>query len=129
MRHRYMLNIGLEESSILGNGGRIPAPRALKAVRKSSRALHFTARIRHAVRDSDSEPTLIIEFRTETPDFDRVQRLADTLCLQLKQEAIAAAELDTSGHVEHGVLRGPMSERWGTFSPEYFVMLNGSRAA
>ena len=130
MKHRYMLNIGLDESVIIGNGVRIPASRAMRAVRRAARALfNFTSRIRYAVHDSATEPTIIVEIATETPDFGRVRLLADVLCSQLKQEAIAVAKLDANGNVEQGVLRGPMSSRWGTFNPEYFILLHGKRAS
>lgn len=128
---RYMLNIGLLESSIIGNGRRIPASKALEVVQRTTRMVFGwdAVNIAHAVHDSGSEPTLIVKMLTFGTDHDRVQLLADALCSRLRQEAIALAKLDDSGHVEFGELRGPMAERWGEFNPEYFLLLNGQRAA
>jgi len=129
--YRYMLNIGLHESSIIGNGGRIKASHAAQTVTHATLSMfNFTAeKWRQAVHNSDTEPTLVCEIRTETPDFGRVRMLAEVLCSRLKQEAVAVARLDDNGNVKHGALCGPMAERWGRFNPEYFIMLNGQRAA
>lgn len=131
MQYRYMLNVGLNESNIIGNGRRIEALEAMEVVRRTARMVFGleAADSAHAVHDSDTEPTLIFELRTAKPEPDRVRLLADALCSRLRQEAVAIAQVNASGMVEWGVLHGPMAERWGRFNPEYFIMLNGQRAA
>ena len=129
--NRYLLNIGLLESTLISDGRSIPAEVALETVRRTVSAMfyfggHVTA---HAVHDSDSEPTLIVEVTTTDPFHNRVRMLADALCSQLRQEAIAIAELNADGCIKWGDLRGPMADRWGSFNPEFFLLLDGSRAA
>ena len=129
--NRYVLNIGLLESTIISDGRSISAQDAVEAVRRAVWAMfdyagHVAA---HAVHDSDSEPTLVVEVTTSAPFHDRVRMLADALCSQLRQEAVAVAELNADGGIEWGDLRGPMADRWGSFNPEYFLLLDGTRAA
>jgi len=129
--NRYLLNIGLQESTIIGNGQRIPASDALEVVRRTARMVfgREAANTAHAVHDSDSEPTLIVEIGTSRPERDRVRLLADALCSRLRQEAVAVAQMSAEDRIEWGDLCGPMAGRWGEFNPDYFLMLNGRRAA
>lgn len=130
---RYLLNVGLQESTIMSDGRNISAEGALETVRNVVRAMFDkAAAVRaSAVHESDSEPTLVVEIFTSLPFCDRVRVLADALCSLLRQEAVAVARVDRDGggEIVWGDLRGPMAARWGEFAAEYFLLLDGTRAA
>lgn len=116
---RYLLNIGLLETT--------HAEDALDAVRHvAGWVFDWDASVgAHAVRDSDTGPTLVVEILTKRPDSGRVRLLADMLCTRLRREAIAVAMLsDLPGLLLWGDLRGPMAERRGGFNKKYFLMLD-----
>lgn len=129
--NRYILNIGLLESTVLGNGGPISADGAIETVRDLVGMLWDgrAAVTAYAVHQSDTEPTLVVEIWVDGPAVDRMEALADLLAVRLRQEAVAGAAMTPSGRVGYGFLRGPMADRWGDFSPEYFLLLDGHRAA
>lgn len=129
--NRYILNIGLLESSILGDGGAISAAGAIETVRDLVGMLWDgnAAVAAHAVHQSDTEPTLVVEVRTTGPAISRMAMLGDLLAVRLRQEAVACAALLPSGAVAYGFLRGPLAARWGEFVPEFFLLLDGRRAA
>lgn len=129
--HRYLLNVGLVESRTIGAGANLSAHGALTIVRELVDSLWdgSAAVVAHAVHESDSEPTLIVEIRTPRPAIGRMGMLAEILASRLRQEAIAVATLLPSGAVGYGYLFGPMAAKWGAFNPAYFLLLNGKRAA
>ena len=129
--NRYMLNVGLLESKVMADGRAISAAGALTIVRDMVESIFDGSAVvmSHAVHTSDSEPTLVVEIRTAGPRVGRMAMLAEILCSRLRQEAIAFAALLPSGAVSYGMLRGPMAHRWGDFNPEFFLLLNGERAA
>lgn len=129
--NRYILNIGLLESSILGDGGAISAAHAVETVRALVGMLWDgdAVVVAHAVHQSDSEPTLVVDVRTTGPAPYRMAMLGDLLAVRLRQEAVACAALLPSGAVAHGFLRGPLAARWGEFAPEFFLLMDGRRAA
>lgn len=129
--NRYILNIGLVESRTIGTGANLSAHGALTITREIVEALWdgSAAVVAHAVHDSDSEPTLVVEIRTPRPAIGRMGMLAEILASRLRQEAIAVAALLPSGAVGYGYLFGPMAAKWGAFDPSYFLLLNGKRAA
>lgn len=127
---RYILNIGLLESATVPDGHVIRIEDALEAVKHATWELFdWDASVgAHAVRESDTEPTLVVEILTKRPDSGRVRLLADVLCTRLRREAIAVAMLsDLPGLLLWGDLRGPMAERWGGFNKKYFLMLDDRR--
>ena len=72
--------------------------------------------------ESDSEPTLVavVKPRIDTWLFaDAINTVASAL----EQDCIAVYKPSTG----KGALIGPRSYKWGTFSPEYFFMPDGSR--
>ena len=129
--NRYILNIGLLESSILGDGSALSAAWAVEIVCDSVKTLWGgnAAVVAHAVHTSDTEPTLVVEVRTTGPAIAHVAMLGDLLAVRLRQEAVACAALLPSGAVAYGFLRGPLAHRWGAFNPEFFLLLDGRRAA
>lgn len=127
---RYILNIGLRESTIIPDGHAIRAEDALETARRATRELfgRDASVGAHAARESDAGPTLVVEILTKRPDSDRVRLLADVLCARLRREAIAVAMLsDLPGLLLWGDLRGPMAERGGGFNKKHFLMLDDSR--
>lgn len=79
----------------------------------------------HAVVESDTEPTLVVRviYRNNSPLFF----LQDTrdAASYLEQDCIAVYRPKTG----KGALVGPRAEKWGTFNPELFFMLDGTRLA
>ncbi|WP_295842507.1 hypothetical protein [uncultured Xanthomonas sp.] len=128
---RYLLNIGLIESALIADGRALSAAGAVETVRDLVGMLWDgnAAVAAHAVHTSDTEPTLVVEVRTTAPAIARMTMLADLIAVRLRQEAVAYAALLPSGAVAYGHLRGPMAARWGEFNPEFFLMLDGRRAA
>ena len=72
--------------------------------------------------ESDSEPTLVavVKPRIDTWLFANA---INTVAIALEQDCIAVYKPSTG----KGALIGPRSYKWGTFSPEYFFMPDGSR--
>lgn len=116
------LNIGLQE----GRDGPVITHQLALA-----KALHVMAHcnikvkcFRYRVAQSGTEPTLILGLSLGGEAWRIVQAL-ETLCQQLKQEAIAGLIAGNDG-TEKGFLAGPKAQEWGPFNPEYFLKLDGS---
>jgi hypothetical protein len=116
------LNIGLQE----GRDG--PVIMHQTALAKTLHVMqHCNIKVRcfrYRVADSATEPTLILGLSLGGDTWRIVQAL-ESLCQQLKQEAIAAYVVGRHG-VEGGFLAGPKAQEWGPFNPEYFLKLDGS---
>ena len=74
---------------------------------------------RRAVRESDTEPTLVVEVSGGHPASP--YRTA----YDLRQDCIAVWNPAT----QEGSLEGPQSHKWGLFDPTRFVLMNGKRLA
>jgi len=128
---RYLLNIALQESSIISDGREIRAEDAMETVRHTVWAMfdyagHVAA---HAVHETNTGPVLIVEITTSVPFSGRIRALADALCSMLRREAIAVVKLsEQPGLLEWGDLRGPMAERLGGFNKANFLMMDDNKA-
>lgn len=74
---------------------------------------------RRAVRESDTEPTLVVEVSSGHPASP--YHVAD----DLRQDCIAVWNPTT----QEGELQGPQAHKWGEFDPTRFVLFNGKRLA
>lgn len=106
-----LLNIGLD----IPAGGRLTPEQALEAVRATGAKV-----LRYSLAQSDSEQTASIAI-----DAPLSPEVAHQLSAALQQEAIVQR---LPGRKNEGGVFGPQAEKWGTFTPKFFVMLNGSRA-
>jgi hypothetical protein len=98
--------------SLASRKGPIPARIALAALS----VIGGAAPINAAVRQSDSEPTLVAELRHPLN-----ATAAYAVAEHLKQDAIAQFD-GRDGH-----LYGPNAVSWGPFDPAFFVTLDGGR--
>jgi hypothetical protein len=71
---------------------------------------------RHAVHQSDTERTLIVETVSAVPG-----AVLWELCERTAQDCIARVSGGS------GELIGPKSELWGAFNPAFFLTLDGNR--
>lgn len=124
---QYLLNIGLDKATA-------DTPEAagynlfMRRVICATDALqgHGFKIIRSRVHQSDTEPTLVALVETglahtDITVFTQVTKLSEALgqdCIALYNPA--------SGR---GALIGPRAAAWGTFNPEYFFLLDGTRLA
>ena len=116
---QYIINIGLD--NMPSEAGNTVGRRALFAAR-ALRAHGFTT-IATQVLNSDTEPTLVAEVKSGYSYTPAAVRIAE-LSSALNQDCIATLFPDGSG-----ALLGPRAAAWGTFNPEYFFLLDGSRLA
>ena len=121
MNPTVTLNIGLHTSDRMCEWRAIrkPASRTLHPQTVLALLQELGVRIHsYAVQQSDSEPTLVVRTNALlTPE--RVS----TLCTVLRQEAM----VQYSHVAKTGWVEGPMAENWGSFNPEYFVLIDGRR--
>ena len=80
------------------------------------RTVGGVAPLRAAVRQSDTEPTLVVETRSPLH-----ASAAFEVARRLRQDAIAQWD------GREGFLYGPAAAAWGDFDPAFFVTLDGSR--
>lgn len=106
------LNIGL-------NRARDPGVRNSVSLTLGAVATFLGATHAHAVHQSDTEPTIVIELEGRKGLRQRVYALAK----YLGQECIASY----SPELDHGELIGPAP--WGDFDPCLFLLLDGRRAS
>ena len=80
--------------------------------------------VKHAVHQSDTEPTLVVKVRVF--DFPALawQKLKH-IAIDLHQDCIAAYNPETG----IGALIGPKAAAWGSFNPEFFILPDGNRLA
>lgn len=79
---------------------------------------------RHAVIQSDTEPTLVVEvgvFDFPALAWEKLKQIS----IDLHQDCVAAYN-PTSGK---GALIGPKAADWGPFNPAFFFLLDGTRLA
>ena len=107
---QVILNVGLNTNT----GSTITADQAL------SQIAIFADVLEHAIAHSDTEQTLIVAVNVNDVRFT-VYKLADNL----DQDCIAVYYPRTG----NGTLVGPKAAAWGTFNPEYFLCLDGTRLA
>lgn len=120
----YLFNVGLLRSTRLSDGSRIE--------RKDARRVIGAAALKHgglvtasALHTSDTEPTLVVRVAAPTPF--AAEAIAREVAEALDQEAVAYAVEDRAA--KRGRLVGPLSYLWGAFNPEFFLLLDGRRAA
>lgn len=77
---------------------------------------------KHAVHQSDTEPTLVVEITAFDLPFLVWQQL-NQIAHDLQQDCIAVYSLKT----HKGALAGPRAAAWGPFNPEFFITLDGTR--
>jgi hypothetical protein len=106
MTSHIILNIGLHTPQ---------AELTLPAVFKAMRAAGILWE-RHEHRESDTEPTLVVEVYASDHQIDLI-------ATWLEQDCIAVWDML---HWE-GRLVGPGRAKWGEFDPSQFILLNGSR--
>jgi hypothetical protein len=70
-----------------------------------------------AIRQSDSEPTLVLLIQGQLTDWE-----ATKLALECDQDCIAQLDGDV------GSLHGPKAVEWGPFDPKQFLLISGQRA-
>lgn len=107
---RAELNIGLAKPT----GGQMDVQETLAAVRAAGGEVDESS-----VQQSDTEQTLVVRLKQKLPSDVLAKLSAD-----LGQEAIAQRFADGSGE-----LQGPQAEKWGAFTPAFFLTLDGQRAA
>lgn len=125
MNNRYLLNIGLERSSVMGDGAGYHINEAVWAVAEALELHAPDATLCGWWQvESDTEPTACIEVTT-TANLDRMADILARVSVELQQEAIAVMDKATG----NGRLSGPMAHLWGDFNPEFFILPDGRRAA
>lgn len=136
---RYLFNIPLLETSTNSDGRTIRAEDALEAVRHAVLELfgHDAHVVAHAVHESSKGPVLVMELHAPAAAFGsvaelrataRVAELAYTLCLELGRGTIAWACMGARGQLVYTQFNGPALTLWSNFTPEYFLLLDGSKA-
>ena len=115
MEATFILNIGLNTAD-----GAITVEEA----RETLRAYGFSI-LREALLESDTEPTLVAEVATGFATALTVLQLLYRVAEELEQDCIAGYRERTLG----GALVGPRADAWGSFNPEYFLLLDGRRLA
>lgn len=73
--------------------------------------------LRLEVRQSNTEPTAVVEIRTDASD-----SILEVLSAVLWQEAVAFWDIGS----ERGFLLGPKASAWGPFNPEFFLTFSRS---
>ena len=111
----YILNIGLarDGNSNIGVG----------TVLRELADRPFTV-FEYKVHHSDTEMTVVAKVTVNGP-FTNPSRQFHNLARVLGQDCIAAYHVE----LQRGELAGPNAAAWGTFNPEFFLMLDGSRLA
>ena len=117
---KITLNIGLA----LEGKPNLTADEALAAVKTSGLLVG-----RYATVQSDTEPTLVVDARTDSavmiPFNASVWQIADAL----SQDCIAVYIPNTNKPAAEGMLIGPRAAAWGEFNPAYFIDIDGNRLA
>lgn len=114
MEVKFTLNIGLNSAS----AGTITAELA----RQILIANEFLI-VRDTVLESDTEPTLVAEVTSLNVNPRIILQLLYRVAEDLDQDCIAVYRELTGG----GSLVGPRASEWGTFNPEFFFQLDGTR--
>ena len=106
-----LLNIGCDSKTL----GKIPPMWVVSAAR-----LRWINVIAHKVLRSDTETTVVLHAHIDGP---QIEKLVTELCGVLGQDCIAVY----APAVQLGDLIGPGAKAWGSFNPEFFFMLDGTR--
>ena len=107
---QVILNVGLNTNT----GSTITAGHALRQIALVADVIEYT------ITESDTELTLVVAANVNDVRHT-VYKLADNL----DQDCIAVYYPRTG----NGTLVGPKAASWGTFNPEYFLCLDGTRLA
>lgn len=110
---KFIINIGLNTA----DGAITP-----EEARETLRAYGFSI-LRDAVLESDTEPTLVAEVVNPGASPIILPQLLHIVAEALDQDCIAVYRECTLG----GALVGPRAAEWGSFNPEYFLLLDGRR--
>lgn len=117
MGFRFILNIGLDK---------VDASALVAAeVARQMLAANDILIVRDAVLQSDTEPTLVAEVDTLSNSAMLVLQQFHQVAVDLNQDCIAVYRPQQKS----GALIGPRSQAWGSFNPEFFFNLDGSRLA
>jgi len=108
----FLLNVGLARE----NNTNLGAGTVLRDL-----AGYFTVRT-HSVHHSDTEITVVVEIERKGNTLVTANSLYHLAALW-GQDCIATWNFSTC----KGALIGPRADKWGTFNPEYFLLLDGRR--
>lgn len=136
---RYLFNIPLLETFINSDGRTIQEKDTLEIVRHAVLELfgHDAHVVAHAVHESSKGPVLVMELHAPAAAFGsvaelrataRVAELAYTLCIELGHGTIAWGRMSARGRLAYTQFNGPALTLWSNFTPEYFLLLDGSKA-
>ena len=106
-----LLNVGCDSKTL----GKIPPMWVVSAAR-----LRWINVIAHKVLRSDTETTVVLHAHIDGP---QIEKLVTELCGVLGQDCIAVY----APAVQLGDLIGPGAKAWGSFNPEFFFLLDGTR--
>lgn len=109
-----LLNIGLIRSA--GSKVAPKAPLNVAVVIECLQSLYGRGIVAN-VAISDTEPTLVVQVPRDVTHL-QIERL----CKAFDQDAIAWLDDSSAGH-----MAGPKASLWGPFSPEYFLLPDGTR--
>lgn len=117
---KLILNIGLDVIASASIASHV----ALEIVKANGFLVH-----NHAVVQSDTEPTLVVEASLDPLPGNAPKASFYGVAEDLKQDCIAAVAWDAATAQYRGALIGPRAEAWGKFDPTLFFRLDGSRLA
>lgn len=117
---KLILNIGLDVTASASIASHV----ALEIVKANGFLVH-----NHAVVQSDTEPTLVVEASLDPLPGSAPKASFYGVAEDLRQDCIAAVAWDAANAQYRGALIGPRAEAWGKFDPSLFFRLDGSRLA
>lgn len=108
----FSLNIGLTR-----NDGKAP-----NSPEKVLRELTLAGVRVHAIQvaQSSTEPTFLCIAQVRDGGYF-ASETADSLCVRLAQDCIAAVPLRFEEQSQHGLLLGPNAAKWGRFNSSFFL--------
>lgn len=115
MGFRFILNVGLDKVDA--------DTRVAAYVARQMLAANDILIVRDAVLQSDTEPTLVAEVNTLSNSAALVLQQFHQIAVDLGQDCIAVYRPQQKS----GALIGPRSQAWGSFNPEFFFNLDGTR--
>lgn len=125
-----VLNIGLNESSALGNGSPYNVRLVLDALREngwlanlSSLGVFFDGNPApmFKLHEGEGELTCVVVLVLPTIDIIEIQSKVDVMARALKQDCIAVVWDRAPSTYYRGVLIGPRAADWGPFDAQYCI--------
>lgn len=127
---RCLFNIPLLETSTDSDGRKIRAEDALETVGNAVRAMpdHTFHVAAYAVHESSNGPVMVLELHAPASAPMKCAELAYALCSSLRRGTIAWGRIDARGCIVYAQFNGPALTLWSNFTPEHFLLLDGSKA-